>query len=79
MQAYAQSLLEGIPPEDPYDMPLVLSGSWTFVTKNDHQNLQVTISRQPLAFFWVCVFSTRLNLFQNTLAHHVVVKVNLMC
>lgn len=26
-QAYAQSLLEGIPPEDPYDMPLVLPSS----------------------------------------------------
>ncbi|CAK9016621.1 unnamed protein product [Durusdinium trenchii] len=25
-KAYAQSLLEGIPPEDPYDMPLVLPG-----------------------------------------------------
>ena len=33
LQAYAQSLLEGIPPEDPYDMPLVLSGSSTFVTQ----------------------------------------------
>ena len=28
VQAYAQSLLEGIPPEDPYDMPLVLCGPW---------------------------------------------------
>ena len=23
-QEYAQQLLEGVPPEDPYDMPLVL-------------------------------------------------------